>query len=59
MQLVVDEAACDRCGTCIAVCPSDALVLTEKLSVDFSLCTRCGRCVALCPVGALALQNVS
>ncbi|MDD3094937.1 MAG: 4Fe-4S binding protein [Candidatus Neomarinimicrobiota bacterium] len=49
---------CDQCGTCIAVCPADALMLTESLlSIDHQACTLCGLCVNICPIGALELKN--
>lgn len=56
MRLQIDENECDRCGTCISICPCDALVLTEKLSVNNETCTVCGTCVGICPVKALSLS---
>jgi MinD superfamily P-loop ATPase len=56
MRLTIDKEACDRCGTCISVCPCNALVLADTLDVDTKTCTGCGTCVNICPVGALALQ---
>lgn len=45
---------CDQCGTCIAVCPSDALMLGEfKVIVDNNSCTDCGICIKICPIAAL------
>jgi ferredoxin len=48
---------CDECGTCIGVCPADALVFNTDLRVDGARCTRCGRCVKVCPFGALSLTE--
>jgi ferredoxin len=49
---------CDQCGTCVAVCPSNALSLGEfKVRVDQDVCTECGICVKLCPIGALEIKN--
>jgi NAD-dependent dihydropyrimidine dehydrogenase PreA subunit len=56
MQLIIDEKTCDRCGTCISVCPCDALLLTDVLTVSTKECTGCGTCVAICPVQALSLD---
>jgi ferredoxin len=53
MSLEIDKAVCDECGTCISVCPVDALELTNDLKVDPELCIECGNCVKVCPVGAL------
>jgi ferredoxin len=57
MELVIDTDTCDRCGTCIAVCPADALLLRDSLVVDTARCTRCGTCVKVCPFGALAIKE--
>jgi ferredoxin len=51
----VDRTACDACGTCVGVCPSDALVLEETITVDSGLCTGCGICAQICPFGALSI----
>lgn len=56
MALIVDEKQCDRCGTCISVCPCNALALIDNLTVDTALCTKCGTCVSICPVGALKIN---
>lgn len=50
----VDTIACDACGTCVGVCPSDALVLEQTVSVNSDVCTGCGICVLICPFGALS-----
>ncbi len=49
---------CDQCGTCIAVCPADALMLGEfKVIVDHKACTECGICVKMCPIAALEVKH--
>jgi ferredoxin len=53
MSLEIDNAICDECGTCISVCPVDALELTNELRVDIAKCIVCKNCVKVCPVGAL------
>ncbi len=55
-MLVIDTGVCDRCGTCIAVCPRDALVLVHELTVDRQTCTCCGACVKICPFAALRID---
>ena len=43
---------CDFCGTCVAVCPVDAIELKEcSIRVIPETCIRCGDCVAICPLG--------
>ena len=50
------DSLCDRCGRCIAVCPTQAITLGEKsVSIDRALCTDCGKCVEVCVPGALKL----
>ena len=49
---------CDQCGTCIAVCPADAMMLGEfRVEIDHKACTECGLCVKLCPIAALEVQD--
>jgi len=52
--IVVDRPVCDECGTCISVCPQNAIALTESLVIDAEKCILCRRCVDICPFGALA-----
>ncbi len=50
-----DPQICDFCGTCVAVCPHDAIDLFEA---DFHIdekCTVCRNCIHVCPVRALEL----
>ncbi len=50
----IDNGICDGCGTCIAVCPTDALSLSATtLSVDYEICTSCEKCAQVCPLGAI------
>jgi ferredoxin len=57
MKAKVNET-CDRCGTCIGVCPSNAmLLLSESLVIDPVRCTGCGTCVKVCSFGALSLVH--
>ena len=55
MVLYIDTAICDACGTCISVCPENALIMTDALCVDRTKCSGCARCVSVCPCGALGL----
>ncbi len=43
---------CTQCGTCIEVCPENAIHKNELGAsiVDKSKCTNCGTCVSACPV---------
>jgi Fe-S-cluster-containing hydrogenase component 2 len=50
--IFIDNERCDFCGTCVAVCPTDAIELKESVViVDEALCTLCFACVDICPLG--------
>jgi len=50
--IFIDNERCDFCGTCVGVCPADAIELTEStISVDKKRCTLCRECVDICPLG--------
>jgi ferredoxin len=54
----LDADRCTHCSSCVWVCPSDALSLTENggaLSFVESLCFQCGLCVSICPQRALRM----
>jgi len=44
---------CEACGSCIAVCPANALTLNGKISLDLKKCIGCANCVGVCPTLAL------
>ncbi len=50
----VDTQLCNRCGTCIEVCPT-AAISDDCLTVDPSKCIKCCACVKSCPEGARTL----
>jgi L-aspartate semialdehyde sulfurtransferase ferredoxin len=48
----IDPSRCDYCGTCVGVCPADAIELEESMvAVDPEKCTGCLACVIACPFG--------
>ncbi|MFW6115780.1 MAG: 4Fe-4S binding protein [Chloroflexota bacterium] len=56
--VVVDAVLCSGCGTCVDLCPYEALSLapreTARVStVDHDRCMGCGCCVAVCPNNAI------
>ncbi|MEA2077146.1 MAG: 4Fe-4S binding protein [Candidatus Marinimicrobia bacterium] len=56
--MIISLQHCDQCGTCIAVCPADAMMLDEfKVKIDYKACTECGICVKMCPIAALEVKN--
>jgi len=55
---MIDHARCDFCGTCVAVCPSDAIELKEaQISILHDRCTLCENCIAVCPLGLLEVER--
>ncbi len=53
-MIQIDPVLCDVCGTCVGVCPADALAIELRtLTVDMEKCIRCRACVSICPVGAV------
>jgi dissimilatory sulfite reductase (desulfoviridin) alpha/beta subunit len=45
---------CDFCGTCVAVCPQDAIELFEaRIAIIQDRCTECLNCVKVCPLHVL------
>lgn len=58
-RISLEETRCNLCSSCVWVCPSDALSLTENgrgLSFVESLCIQCGLCISICPQRALSMQ---
>ena len=55
----VDEELCYGCGACIALCPTNALDLKDRLAiVEQEKCTLCEHCIPSCPVFALRIEGV-
>ena len=45
---------CTACGSCLDVCPSDAIAEGEpKYKIDPEACVDCGACVDACPAEAI------
>ena len=54
-MITVTNDRCDFCGTCVAVCPVDAIDLYEaRIEIIASRCIDCMLCVWICPVETLA-----
>jgi pyruvate formate lyase activating enzyme len=49
---------CIGCGTCVSVCPADALTLTASgIVTDTGRCTLCGKCAEICPTKAFEMSG--
>ena len=56
MTVQVDIKKCTGCGSCVDVCPTEAIALvSEKAEVNEELCIDCGGCVDECNVAAISL----
>jgi ferredoxin len=52
--------SCARCTGCALVCPTEAILVTDKGPlIRDELCVRCGYCVVACPVRALRMNRES
>jgi electron transport complex protein RnfB len=58
---VIDEAWCIGCTLCLPVCPTDAILGSNKMmhTVIDAACTGCELCIAVCPVDCISLENVT
>lgn len=53
MVYVISED-CVACGSCISVCPVDAISEGSIYKIDPSLCIDCGSCADACPTGVIS-----
>ncbi len=56
MAVTVDVEKCTGCGTCVDVCPVEAITVENDVAVvDEAECVECGACADECPNDALSL----
>jgi len=56
--IYIDNERCDFCGTCVAVCPADAIELKEStILINSEKCTLCLNCVNVCPLGVPEVRS--
>ena len=53
MYIRVRTEKCTGCGTCVASCPYDAIVMHEDAARITELCQLCRACLGVCPEGAI------
>ena len=55
VQILVDQEACTRCGTCVALCTGRVFECVDGRveATDPDACWLCGHCVAACPTDAI------
>ena len=54
MAVKIDKEKCDACGSCVEVCPVEAITVKEKAEVNEDECIDCGTCIDECPEGAIS-----
>ena len=55
-HIVIQCELCDFCGSCVAVCPVDCIILGENdIDVDYIICNLCLNCVKVCPMHVIDL----
>ncbi|MDP2872419.1 MAG: 4Fe-4S binding protein [Bacillota bacterium] len=56
MAVTVDRGKCSGCGTCVDICPTEAIKVIDNFAhVTEADCADCGTCVDECPEKALLL----
>src|SRR5271155_4253264 len=54
---VIEADRCIQCGTCVAVCPSNSIGVSEEgLPELVKMCTGCSLCWDFCPRGGLRYE---
>ena len=70
VRSIIDEARCTGCGTCVELCPYEAITLSSVFDydrnvakrlavVDINQCQGCGACASGCPSSVPTLQKYS
>lgn len=56
---MIDQKKCIGCGTCIEMCPVNAISFNEdgKAVINKDICIKCGTCEAVCPVNAIEIKR--
>lgn len=54
---VPQHGRCTACGTCVRICPQQAITIAARLAVvDYEHCIRCYCCHEICPEAAIGLE---
>jgi NAD-dependent dihydropyrimidine dehydrogenase PreA subunit len=56
---IVNQDTCTGCGTCIDVCPTEAIKIESDKAVITWECMDCGACPRVCPEGAIRKQDAA
>jgi NAD-dependent dihydropyrimidine dehydrogenase PreA subunit len=55
---VIDEKHCVGCGSCIKVCPKEAISVPKGIAakVEVDKCVGCGLCAKVCPATVIEIK---
>lgn len=54
----VVNSECIKCGTCMKVCPSNAIKIQDnRFVIDLKRCIFCGNCSFYCPKSAISMSD--
>jgi len=60
---VIDAGLCTHCGTCVGICPSNALKIIDEFGLCIpqlnGKCTGCGLCYEVCPGGIVPFYELN
>ena len=56
MAAKIDKEKCNGCGSCIEICPVQAIKLEKEKATVTEECIDCGACVESCAQGAISLD---
>lgn len=64
VNYVTRHSLCTGCGTCVGVCPSDAIEMKKKSGIylpeiENAKCNNCGTCYRLCPGHSISIKRIS
>jgi len=50
---------CVACGTCIKVCPHQAIKIYKGIhaEVNYDICVGCGKCKTVCPASVIEIKE--
>lgn len=53
----VDKNYCVACGSCVKVCPMNAISINKGIfaTVDIDKCVGCGKCAKTCPASTIEI----
>ncbi len=54
MKYKIIKNECDVCACCAAICPENAIILTEfYATINQELCIGCKKCFIVCPISVI------